>query len=252
MSDLYSSLGYNLRIVQEFLSIPNEKFKLKMILYALSISIEDKILILEKIQAFLIPFSMFKDIQKFMNATYDYIQKTIEITGGSLNEFVRILIRTTLMGFIQEYVDYVRLYQKEEVFDYLTNALGKLSLQPLIINLGLLLKPMYQDKDYMESRKQSQEVEVEYTRDSEVEILIKGAIDDWIESQELNLDKQDELRELLAIEFKNLIEIYNVPKESELYKKLLIEVMEMLSLKLTVLSLMDSLNDDSFRLDSMT
>ena len=252
MSDLYSSLGYNLRIVQEFLLIPDDRFKLKMILYALSISIEDKILILEKIKAFLIPFSMFRDIQEFMNSTYDYIQKTIEITGGSLKEFVRILIRTILMGFIQEYVDYVRLYKKEEVFDYLTNALGKLSLQPLIINLGLLLKPMYQDKEYMESRKQLQEVEVEYTRDSEVEPLIKGAIDEWIESQELNLDKQDELRELIAIEFKNLIEIYNVPKESELYKKLLIEVMEMLSLKLTVLSLMDSLNDDSFRLDSMT
>ncbi len=252
MDDLYSSLGYNLRIVQEFLSIPNERFKLKMILYALSISIEDKITILEKLKAFLIPFSMFREIQEFMNSTYDYIQKTIEITGGSLNEFVRILIRTTLMGFIQEYVDYVRLYQKEEIFEYLTRALGKLSLQPLIINLGLLLKPMYQDKKYMERRKQSQEVEVEYTRDSEVETLIKGAIDEWIESQELNLDKQDDLRCQLAIEFNNLIEIYDVPKESELYKKLHIEVMEMLSLKLTVLSLMDSLHDDSYSLDSMT
>ena len=97
---------------------------------------------------------------------------------------------------------------KEDVFEYLTSALGKLSLQPLIINLGLLLKPMYQDKEYMESCKQLQEVAVEYTRGSEVETLIKGAIDEWIESQELNLDKQDELRELLYIEFRNLIEIY--------------------------------------------
>ena len=42
-----------------------------------------------------------------------------------------------------------------------------------------------------------------------------------------------------------MAEIYDIEKHTETYKILFTEVMEMLSLKLTVISLMDSLSDSS-------
>ena len=43
-----------------------------------------------------------------------------------------------------------------------------------------------------------------------------------------------------------MVDIYDIERNSELYNMLLTEVNEMLSLKLTVVSLMESFSDSSF------
>jgi flagellar biosynthesis component FlhA len=73
-------------------------------------------------------------------------------------------------------------------------------------------------------------------------------MDFWINAQELSLDRQDELKESLINEFDriNMTDRRNISRESEEYKRLIGEIVEMLSLKLTVLSLMESIPEESF------
>jgi len=54
------------------------------------------------------------------------------------------------------------------------------------------------------------------------------------------------LKENLRYEFDRLIFKYNVKKDSKKCNKLLIEVKEMFMMQLTVISLMDHIEDDSF------
>ncbi|GAJ20427.1 unnamed protein product, partial [marine sediment metagenome] len=63
-----------------------------------------------------------------------------------------------------------------------------------IINLGLLLKPMYQDQEYLERANKFQEVEISYSLNDGIEIEIKDAIDNWLKTQIINLDNQDSLK----------------------------------------------------------
>ena len=78
-------------------------------------------------------------------------------------------------------------------------------------------------------------------------MLIKEAVNDWIGSQKLDLDNQNELREKLKIFYDDMAEIYDIERNSDIYNLLLTEVNEMLSLQLTVISLMDSFSDTSFK-----
>jgi hypothetical protein len=81
--------------------------------------------------------------------------------------------------------------------------------------------------------------------DNGTEIHIKTEIDNWLKTQEINLDNQDNLRELLMEKFKNIIAKHNLSLDSEKAKKLELEVREMLAMKLTMLSLMEHISDDS-------
>ena len=147
------------------------------------------------------------------------------------------------MRFVQEYITYSNLSQKEEILNFLSSSLERLQLQPLIINLGLLLKPMYSDKDYLSRIKDYEEIEVSYILNDENEIKIKKEIDKWLEIQELSFDSQDALKIQLKEAYDQLVGEYNLSRESESYKKLMKEVEEMLAMRLTVLSLMDSIDE---------
>ena len=147
------------------------------------------------------------------------------------------------MRFLQEYITYSNLSQKEEILNFLAQSLGKLELQPLIINLGLILKPMYSDEEYLNKIKDYEEIEVSYILNDENEIQIKKEIDKWLESQYISLNNQDELRIKLKEVYDRLVLSYNLSMQSEIYNKLLKEVNEMLAMKLTVLSLMESVDE---------
>ena len=137
---------------------------------------------------------------------------------------------------------------KDTVLDYLSSSLQKLQVQPLIMNLGFLLKPMYSDQEYLNKIKGLDDEEVTYIVNTENEVKIKQRIDLWLDAQVLSLENQDELRENLIKEFDkiNMTDKRKISRQSEEYKRLLGEIVEMLSLKLTVLSLMESIPEDSF------
>ncbi|MGQ4872999.1 MAG: hypothetical protein ACP6IY_02890 [Promethearchaeia archaeon] len=229
--------------IQRFLSISDSSFDLKSIINEKFKTEELKLEILSKILTFIYYFQMFKNIREFMTSVYNCIKNTLQIKLTSIDDFDELLIKNAIMRFIQEYIDYANISQKEQVLNFLADSFERLGVQPLIINLGLLLKPMYSDQSYLDKKSKLEEEEV-IISDDEISSKIKLAINDWLEQQALNLDKQDEIKENMLKEFNKLAEEYNLSKDSESYKKLLTEVNEMLAMRLTMLSLMESIGND--------
>jgi hypothetical protein len=241
LSSLYSE-------VKQFLSIPKKNIDLEQNLnrYYSTESDENKLEILGDILSFIDKFSMFRDLKPFMKSLYSCINNTLEIKPESIFEFEELLVRNSIMHFVQEYIDYSKLNQKDQVLKFLADSLEKLQREPLIMNLGLLLKPMYQDQAYISNLENLKESEVSYDLSNDIEIQIKQEIDAWLNTKDINLDDQDTLREELNQEFKNLINKYKLMHHSEKSKKLELEVLEMLTMRLTMLSLMKQIPDDSF------
>jgi len=231
--------------IKDFLLIPDEEFNLtdKIDNYFDSDSV--KIEILGKILLFIYNFSMFKNILPFMESVYTCVEKSLELQIESISDFNELLIKNTLMHFIQDYIEYAQLNQKRQVLKLLSDSLDKLQIRPLIINLGLLLKPMYQDENYLNKLNYIEEVEVTYISDDQIELQIKEGIDRWLKSQLIDLNKQEYLKNSLKQYYDTLVNEFYLTKESENYKRLLNEVMEMLTMKLTMVSLMDSMVDES-------
>lgn len=229
--------------IKTFLSINDGKFDLDQVI--INWPEERKLIVLDKVLNFINNFYMFKELKPFMNSVYICIKKTLEIQTENIDDYDELLVKNSIMRFVQEYITYSNLSQKEEILNFLAGSLGKLLLQPLIINLGLLLKPMYSDQDYLNKIKDYEEIEVSYIYNNENEIRIKREIDKWLESQQISLKNQDEIREKLVEMYDKLVGYFNLSKDSEVYSKLFKEVNEMLAMKLTVISLMDSV-DESF------
>lgn len=241
LSSLYSE-------IKQLLSIPDENLDLenKFNTFLNSESDEDKLEIIGDILNFINKFSLFHDIKPFMHSLYTCITKTLEIKPDSIYDFEELLVKNAIMHFVQEHINYSKFTQKDQVLNFLIDSLEKLEIEPLIMNLGLLIKPIYQDQNYLTTLNSYKEVEVDYNLTNDTEIQIKSEIDIWLKNQELDLDKQEEVQGKLLLELERLLLIYNVSKDTEKYKKLQLEVIEMLNMKLTMLSLMDQISDDSF------
>jgi len=233
--------------IKQFLSISDENFDLEKTinLYFKSEPDENKLELLADILSFINYFSMFKEIKPFMNSLYNCINNTIEFTTDSMKDFEELLIKNSILHFVQEYIDYSQLTHKRKILRFLSDSLEKLQVQPLIINLGLLLKPMYQDREYLDHLDKIKETEVKYILDNEAEIQIKEQIDNWLRSRNINLDNQGEVKEHLKHEFDSLVFKYNINQNNEIYKRLQMEILEMLSMKLALISLTILTSDDS-------
>ena len=240
------SLSFNFDQIKWFLSIHENNKELETFFEDWIISFEFKQLVIDKLLSYINHFTMFREIEPMMNSVFVTIKKTLEFKTDTIKEFEQLLIKNTLMRFIQEYITYSKISAKEKVLTYLTQSLQKLQLQPLIINLGLLIKPMYKDENYLKKIKGFEEVEVTYILNSEQEVQIKKAIDKWIEIQNLSLNNQDQLRTRLRVIYDELINKCGLASNSDQCNKLWLEVMDMLNLKLTVLSLMESLQGEEF------
>lgn len=226
--------------IRMLLAINDGKFDLDQVMSGWP---EDKKLaVLDKVLNFVQNFYMFKELKPFMNSVYICIKKTLEIQAD-IDDYEELLVKNAIMRFLQEYITYSNLSQKEEILNFLAQSLGKLAFKPLIINLGLILKPMYSDEDYLNKIKDYEEIEVSYILNDENEIKIKREIDKWLESQFISLNNQDQLRIKLKEVYDRLVSSFNLSMESEIYTKILKEVNEMLAMRLTVLSLMNSVNE---------
>ena len=233
--------------IKQLLSIADEKFELENCVNQCfnTEPDENKLEIVGDILNFVNKFSMFQDIKPFMGSLYTCITNTLEIKPDSIYDYEELLTKNAIMHFIQEHINYSNITQKDQVLKFLADSLEKLETQPLIMNLGLLIKPMYKDQDYLNSLKITEEIEVKYDIINDSEIQVKTEIDSWLKEQDITLESQEELKSRLLIELDRLSSKYNILKTSEESKKLNLEVMEMLNLKLTMLSLMDQIPDDS-------
>lgn len=232
--------------IRQFLSVPELEFNLDKIIDGLFDSDNIKMEILSKITQFINYFSIFKNVKPFMNSVYYCIETTLDIEVDSGSDFKELLVKNALMRFVQEYIDYAQLTQKRQILKVLSDSFGKLQIQPIIINLGLLLKPMYQDKAYLDRANNTKDVEISYSLLDESEIKIKTIIDEWLKTQVITLNNQDIIKTELRKKYEDLARNFKIIRDSDIYLKLFTEVMEMLSMRLTMISLMESILDDSF------
>ena len=207
---------------------------------------ENKLEIISDIFSFINKFSMFKDNKPFMNSLYTCINNTLEIKPDSIYDFEELLVKNSIMHFVQEYISYSKLNHKDQVLEFLVDSLEKLQIEPIIVNLGSLIKPIYQDQTYLNNLENLREFQVTYNGGNGTDIDVKKEIDSWLKTQDVNLDNQDKLYDDLKQEFEILISRHKLSLDSEKSKKLELEVMEMLTMKLTMLSLMEHIPDDSF------
>ena len=232
--------------IKRLLSLPDETFNLEQLLNKYYDDDTTRLDILGSITHFIQYFSIFKSVKPFMKSVYYCIENTLDMDIESLSDFKELLIKNSLMKFIQEYIDYAQLTQKRQVLKLLSDSLDKLQIQAIMINLGLLLKPMYQDQDYLNNLELKQPQEITYLPSEEIEINIKSKIDDWLKTQVINLDNQNVLRSELSSKYDLFAKEYHLAENSESYQNLSIEIMEMLTMRLTMFSLMDSVSDESF------
>ncbi|MHA1350545.1 MAG: hypothetical protein ACTSPZ_06885 [Promethearchaeota archaeon] len=232
--------------IRQFLSISELEFNLNKKIDEYFDSDSLKMEILSQITQFIYYFSIFKNVKPFMNSVYYCIETTLDLRVESVSDFRELLVKNALMKFVQEYIDYSQLTQKRQVMKLLSDSFEKLQIQPIIINLGLLLKPMYQDKDYLDRANKNKEVQISYSLLNEVEIKIKTIIDEWLKVQTIALNNQDEIKTELGKKYEDLANNFKIIKGSDIYKKLSKEIMEMFSMRLTIISLTESISDDSF------
>jgi hypothetical protein len=232
--------------IRQFLSISELDFNLNKKIDEYFDSDSLKMEILSQITQFIYYFSIFKNVKPFMNSVYYCIETTLDLRVESVSDFRELLVKNALMKFVQEYIDYSQLTQKRQVMKFLSDSLEKLQIQPIIINLGLLLKPMYQDKDYLDRANKNKEVQISYSLLNEIEIKIKTIIDEWLKVQTIALNNQDEIKTELGKKYEDLANNFKIIKGSDIYKKLSKEIMEMFSMRLTIISLTESISDDSF------
>jgi len=233
--------------IKTFLSVPDEDFQLQQKINTIFESNDNKIEIISKIINFIQYFSMFKNIKPFMHSVYECIIYTLDLNIESINDFNELLIKNSIINFVQDYINYAQLNQKRQILNLLSDSLDKLQLQPLFINLGILLKPMYQDQEYQSKAKDLKEVEVSYDFNDEIALQIKRSIDNWLRDKVIDLNNQNTIRKLLTKEFYDLTRKYKILNNSETYEKLFKEVLEMLDIRLTVISLMESFPEESYQ-----
>jgi hypothetical protein len=238
-----SKINSSYQNIKNFLSIPSDNRELEGIIERLNFSDEFLLRILEKMYEFINYFAMFNDIEPFMKSLFITIKRSFEFKIESIEDFQQILIKNTLTRLIQEYLTYSKTHNEQKVLGYLTDSLQKLQIRPLLMNLGLIVKPMYEDEEYVEKVQDYEEVEVTYVLNDDEEIGIKKQIDNWLETRDIRLNKQDQLEQELDDKFTTLINQCDIEQGTEKCDKLWTEVLEMLRMKLTVASLMDGLGE---------
>ncbi|GAI44338.1 unnamed protein product [marine sediment metagenome] len=141
--------------IKHLLSITDENFDLEKVInhFFNTEPDENKLEIVGDILNFVNKFSMFQDIKPFMGSLYRCITNTLEIKADSIYDFEDLLTKNAIMHFVQEHINYSKINQKDQVLKYLTDSLEKLETQPLIMNLGILIKPMYKDREYLNNQK---------------------------------------------------------------------------------------------------
>ena len=103
--------------IRTILSINDGKFDLDQVIR--NWPEDKKLAILDKVLNFVNNFYMFKELKPFMNSVYICIKKTLEIPAD-IDDYDELLAKNAIMRFLQEYITYSNLSQKEEILNLFT------------------------------------------------------------------------------------------------------------------------------------
>lgn len=211
---------------------------------------DENLPLLEAIYTFLNYFAMFKDVPNLFGEIFEAVTSAIELLeAGEPEELAQLLQKSILLRFVDAYVTFAQLDQKEKILDILSTSLESLAPMALFINLVLLVKPVYASEEYLAQKAETEVTEIEYADyqvGGEAEARVKAEIDAWIKTQDLDLDKQAELHEALVDEFTRLCEKHGIT-DAATRKELGETVEEMLTMQLTLLSLAGFGDDEDLR-----
>lgn len=192
---------------------------------------------------FLKYFDMFRNLKELLKVLKDTILSTFDL-AESVSDYKEGLLKSILLRIIEIYIDYAKYSDKDKILKTLSQSLEILAPSALIINLGLMVKPVFTDAAYLETRQKEEAVLIVAVNASEVGLKIKAEIDKWIKMQQLNVDFQDEIRANLCIEFDKVAQKFNFDKSRKEYSQIKNECIEMLNMQLTMLSLTMEIGDE--------
>ena len=209
---------------------------------------DKKMTLMERIRHFLQYFDIFEDIPAIFEEIFHAIVTSLElVVEGDVDELEQLLQKTILLRFVEAYVTYAQLGQKEKILNILSTSLETLAAPALFLNLGLLVKPIYTSEEYLKQKDTQATKEIDYKTEyvtGDAELWIKHEIDEWIHAQTLDLDKQDDLFAGLHQKYDRLCVQQGIAKNADNYPILKSQVEEMLTMQLTVVSLGGFMDDD--------
>lgn len=197
----------------------------------------------QSIVQFLNYFDMFKGLKPLSKELSQIIMETFEICEIA-SEFHEILLKSILLRFTEIYIDHAGYADKDKIIKTLSQSLEILAPQALIINLGLMVKPIFANTEYLKEQEKTEEKVVEKVDNSTIALRIKNQIDNWIRSQRLDVDAQAELGHKLNEKVEQMAKEAGLPTDSQEFKLISLECSEMLNLQLTAISLMLDLDDE--------
>jgi hypothetical protein len=187
-------------------------------------------------------FDMFKGLKALMDEVSGVIDSTFEICEN-LDDFSDLLVKSILLRIIEIYIDNSPYSDKEKILKTLSQSFEILAPSALIINLGLMVKPIFSDPDYIARKSAETQVMVKEIDNSEIARDIKANIDRWIKMQDLNPEFQDELTDSLKVEVERLSQEKELINKEEI-TQIVLECQEMMNMQLTAISLMMDFGDE--------
>ncbi len=188
-------------------------------------------------------FALFQNVAPIRGELHRCIIESVKMAEQVL-DLGELLQKSILLRFVEIYIENAGLGQKEKILNILSTSLETLAAGPLFLNLGLLVRPIFQQDSYQRTQAAQEEREivysVEYKSVTNIDVEIKQAMDKWIKSQRMDLDAQDKIKGALEQKFQEECGRRGVPARDDL----LFQVQEMLNMQLTIASLQMSLGEE--------
>ena len=204
---------------------------------------KDRETILAIIVEFVRYFALFRDLRPLQLELHQCILDAIKMVDHPL-DLGELLQKSILLRLVEIYIEYAGFEQKEKILNILSTSLETLAAGPLFLNLGLLVRPIFQQESYQRAQEAREEREivysVEYKTTSTTDLEIKQVMDRWIKNQRIDLDAQDKIKHALKEKFQQECRQRGVPARDDL----LFQVEEMLNMQFTLASLDMSLGEE--------
>ncbi|MHA1339997.1 MAG: hypothetical protein ACTSRZ_10410 [Promethearchaeota archaeon] len=197
---------------------------------------------------FLDGFSFYLNDNEFKEHILKIITISYEICED-LNDLKSLFLKTMIVRLIEIYLNYAKINEsaKETVLDVLGKSFGKLDPKAQILNVCLLVDPIFKSKDYIADKAKLEEKEVEYKEIpeiSDIEKQIKAEVDNWIQKKHIDLAKQNELFSELRNFCKSIAQTKGIDISTEEYQQLEDKCVEMLRMQITSIALLSELEEE--------
>lgn len=204
--------------------------------------------VLADIGQFVNYFRTYLNEKDFQKNVFRIIEISLEICEKE-EDLPDILMKTAIVNLIDLYITFSDISgsAKESVLNILGASFGKLDPSAQILNVCVMLDPVFKSDAYKKSVEEKTEVEVTYKDESQItdaEKEIKAEIDAWIKQQPMDVEKQDELEEKVRNKCKALAEQKGMVPSSPQYQELEMSCIEMVRMQLTSMALMFEFDDD--------